>query len=79
MSKHKLRTPEQVREDFANKGISIAEWARQHGYSSNLVFEVLSGRKKCIRGQSHQIAVRLGIKHGEIATAKDIGLRKLAA
>lgn len=66
------RSPEDVRAEFQRKGISIAGWAAAHGFSTNLVFEVLAGRKKCIRGQSHRIAVMLGLKEGEIANPGDI-------
>lgn len=61
-----LRTPEEIRDDFKHKGLSISQWATANGYSTNLVFEVLSGRKKAVRGQSHKIAVALGLKEGEI-------------
>ncbi len=60
------RTAEEVRAEFQRKGISISAWAIANGFSSNLVFEVLSGRKKAMRGQSHKIAVALGMKEGEI-------------
>lgn len=61
-----LRTPDEVRAEFKRKGISIAAWAAANGFSSQMVFEVLGGRKKCSRGQSHKIAVLLGLKAGEI-------------
>lgn len=61
-----LRTPDQVRKQFADKGISIASWAVANGFSYNLVLEVLAGRKKGIRGESHRIAVKLGLKEGTI-------------
>lgn len=61
-----LKTAEQAREEFDRKGVAVAEWARQNGFSRNLVYGVLSGSKKCFRGQSHKIAVLLGMKHGEI-------------
>ncbi|WP_311057023.1 hypothetical protein [Pseudomonas aeruginosa] len=32
------------------------------------MFEVLGGRKKCVRGQAHEIAIKLGLKAGEICT-----------
>lgn len=60
------RTADDVRADFARKGVSITQWATLNGFSPNLVFEVLGGRKKAIRGQSHNIAVALGLKSGEI-------------
>lgn len=66
------RSPEDVRAEFQRKGISIAGWATAHGFNTNLVFEVLAGRKKGIRGQSHRIAVMLGLKEGEIANPGDI-------
>lgn len=65
------RTAEQIRADFQRKGVSISAWALANGFSTNLVFEVLAGRKKALRGQSHKIAVALGMKDGEIVN--DIG------
>jgi len=67
----KLKTPEAVRAEFERKGISIAEWARQHSVSRTLVYEILAGsqRRTCRRGQSHRIAVLLGIKAGELVTS----------
>ena len=63
---NKLKTPEQARAWFDHKGLSIAAWARDHGVGRSLVYEVLAGRKKCKRGDSHKVAVLLGLKHGEI-------------
>jgi gp16 family phage-associated protein len=62
----KLRTPDQARDALKAKGISITQWAIANKYSPNLVYEVLGGRKKCVRGQAHEIAVKLGLKQGEI-------------
>ncbi|WP_339665839.1 DNA-binding protein [uncultured Pseudomonas sp.] len=67
-----IRTPEQVREELANKGISVSKWAAANGFSVNLVFEVLAGRKQGIRGQSHNIAVKLGLKEGEVVEEHQI-------
>ena len=36
--------------------------ARARGFSAELTRMVLLGKRKCLRGQSHQIAVALGIK-----------------
>lgn len=60
------RTPQEARADLSRKGISISQWAASNGFSGPLVFEVLNGKRKCIRGQSHNIAVALGLKEGEI-------------
>jgi gp16 family phage-associated protein len=67
-----LRTSRDVRDEFQRKGVSVAAWARANGFETNLVFEVLSGRKKGVRGQSHKIAVKLGLKAGEIVEDCDI-------
>ena len=63
-----LRTPEQARAELRRKGVSITQWAMSNGYSPNLVFEVLSGRRNPTLGQTHRIAVSLGLKAGEIVT-----------
>jgi gp16 family phage-associated protein len=67
------RTAPDLRWVFERLGVSIADWARMNGFSSALVYQVLAGRKRCLRGQSHQIAVRLGLKDGCIGTVADIG------
>ncbi len=73
-----VRTSEEVRAEFRRKGISISQWAIANGFSPNLVYEVLAERRNPTRGQTHRIAVTLGLKDGEIvpgdklATAIDI-------
>lgn len=62
----KVKTHHQARAEFGRKGLSIAKWARDQQVSRSLVYEILAGRKKCLRGQSHKIAVLLGMKLGEI-------------
>lgn len=57
-----LRTPEQVRGYFAQSGVSIADWARARGFSVVLTRMVAAGQRKCLRGQSLQIAIALGMK-----------------
>lgn len=56
-----LKTREEVQAWFQSQGISIADWAMEHGFSAALTREVIKGRR-CIRGQSHHIAVALGMK-----------------
>ncbi len=64
-----ILTTEQARENFDRNGISIAEFCRQHNIpSASLVYEILKGRKRCLRGTSHNIAVLLGMKHGVVTT-----------
>lgn len=62
-----VKTPAQVREQFNRVGKPVTQWAREHGYKPNLVYEVLRGRIHGRRGMSHEIAVLLGLKEGEIA------------
>lgn len=67
-----------VRELFAENGISVAEWARERGFSTGLVYQVLEGRRKCLRGQSHKIAVELGLKRGKTMDLEELS-RQLKA
>lgn len=43
-------------------GLSVVDWANERGFAVALVYAVLSGRRKCLRGESHRIAVALGLK-----------------
>lgn len=63
---------EQKRQEFVRSGVSIRQWALAHGYPVQLVYQVLAGRKRCLRGKSHAIAVRLGLKPGVIGSVADI-------
>lgn len=51
-----------ARDRFEASGTSISEWARARGFSISLVQSVLAGKRACIRGESHAIAVALGMK-----------------
>ncbi len=75
----KLRTAAEARAELQAKGISITQWAIANQYSPNLVFEVLGGRKKCLRGQAHEIAIKLGMKEGEICANPAQALQRRAA
>lgn len=67
-----LRTPAEVRKEFAKRGLSIAEWARINGFSVALVYQVLADSRRAIRGQSHDIAVALSLKEGEEGGFSDL-------
>jgi len=60
------RTGDEARQWLAHHGVSVARWAREHGFSRELVYQVLAGQKKGVRGQSHDIAVLLGMKAGAL-------------
>ena len=69
-----LKTRAEVRQEFASRGWSISGWAKQHGYSPVLVGDILNDnernpKRKCLRGESHNIADALGLKHGVITSA----------
>lgn len=66
------RTAEDVRAEFEARGIAISEWARQNGFSATLVYQVLSGARRALRGQSHDIAVALGLKEGKFGKLNDL-------
>ena len=53
---------EQVRIEFQKKGISFSDWAKENNFSPELVYRVLKMNRLPIRGKSHKIAIKLGIK-----------------
>ena len=53
---------EAIRQQFYDHGLTVVEWARTHDFDVHLVYGVLSGRTKARRGESHRIAVALGLK-----------------
>lgn len=61
-----VKTVEEVRKEFERAGQSMTGWAQTYGYPVYLVQQVLSGRSRCLRGKSHEIAVLLGLKDGYI-------------
>lgn len=66
-----LKTRSEVRAEFARRGLSYSAWAAKYGYSANLVIAIVNDDddkpvRKCARGTSHNIAVQLGIKEGDV-------------
>lgn len=68
---HATRITEQAcqeaRERLEQQGISVKQFAQQHGLHPSTVYAVLLGQKKCLRGEAHRAAVLLGIKQTEAA------------
>lgn len=69
-----LKTRQQFREECARKGLPLASVAKRHGFNLNLFYEIVNDddanpRRKCLRGESHNIAVTIGIKAGEVSRA----------
>ncbi|WP_370870762.1 hypothetical protein [Polaromonas sp.] len=48
--------------DFRKTGVSIVDWAEAYGFNTNLVYAVIRGERKCLRGESFRIAKELGMK-----------------
>lgn len=71
----RLNSLDEVRLAFSDSGVSIAEWARLNGFSTGLVYQVLEGRRKCMRGQSYKIAIALGLRGGAPLDAETLSLR----
>jgi gp16 family phage-associated protein len=67
-----IHTKEEILHEFHLRGLSISAWAREHGFSISLVYQVLAGRRQGIRGQCHQIAVALNLKEGLIGALEDL-------
>jgi len=61
------RAGRKARAQFMRRGVAVAAWAAEQGVSASLVYQILDGQKACRRGQSHRIAVLLGMKEGELA------------
>jgi gp16 family phage-associated protein len=59
-----------VRREMAEAGISQAAWGRANGFTRQQVADVLTGRRLCLRGASHAVAVALGLKKGTIINPK---------
>jgi len=72
--KYMARTPEEVKQIFAERGLSVSGWAKRNGFSQALVYQVLSGKRNPVRGESHRIATALGLKDGVIADYDDLSV-----
>lgn len=65
-----MKTQDQVKEEFNEAGMSIRQWSVENGFAPSLVYRVLSLKKIPRRGESHDIAVLLGIKEGKLSGAE---------
>lgn len=59
---------EQVKKELRRRGVTMSAWARANGHKPQDVFDVLRGRSQGTFGEGHIIAVKLGLKDGEIVT-----------
>lgn len=67
----RVRTLKEARVAFQRSGQSVRAWALANGFSVNLVYMVLAGQRPGLRGQSHKIAVRLGVKDGVVIEGEE--------
>ncbi len=79
-----LKNRQQIRDEFAANGVSYSAWARQRGYSPNMVIAIVNDddrnpRLKCLRGDAHNIAVELGLKRGHVFKGEAGSFRLAAA
>lgn len=71
-----MQTSDQVRDLFEINGESIAQWARQRGFSPALVYRVLRGETTAVRGKTHEIAIALGIKRAPTEDERQLFLSR---
>ena len=68
------KTAEQVKREFNANGVTISRWAKDNDLSAGVVYEVLRGGRKGIRGQTHQAMKLLGILPSEAGEANTSGI-----
>ncbi len=66
MQQNQLVSHQEVKERFAREGKTVAGWARSNGVDARLTATILKEERACRSGQSHKIAVLLGLKDGVI-------------
>jgi gp16 family phage-associated protein len=62
-----IRTAAQAKAWLEQQGKSVQEFARENSVDPATTYQILSGRKKGRRGESHKVAVLLGMKIGVIS------------
>lgn len=64
-----MLTPDQFKQKLLAQGLTVSQWARNHGYTPRQASIVLNGQSKARYGIGHEIAVKMGIKDGTIEDA----------
>lgn len=67
-----LRTAADAKAELHRKGISVTGWAQANNVSPFVVFQLLAGKVKGMRGDAHRAAVLLGMKAGEVIADEQI-------
>lgn len=68
-----LRTKEEAKAWLDSRGLSVAEFAREHGLKAHTVFDIFRGKRIGRRGEAHNAAIALGMKQGVIRTVRKQG------
>ncbi|MDR3370693.1 DNA-binding protein [Rhodoferax sp.] len=58
----KVKTPEEAKQALYAKGITLSQFAANHGFKYRTVSEVIRGVNKGLYGEGHNVAVALGLK-----------------
>ncbi|MCB1622291.1 MAG: hypothetical protein KDI44_16310 [Thiothrix sp.] len=69
-----VNTREDVKAYFQAHGITVHGWAKRNQFSRNVVKELIYGRGKGHHGQSHHVAIALGMKLPPSEEAPDVML-----
>ena len=56
------QTREQIKAEFAARGITLTQWSAEHGFDRRSVYAVLNGFSAATHGNAHRIAIALGMK-----------------
>ena len=64
LSKPEIQTHalEEVRRAFFERGTTVTDWARRHGFAAHAVYRVINGKSRALRGTEHLVAQALGLK-----------------
>nr|WP_228775761.1 DNA-binding protein [Neisseria meningitidis] len=57
-----MLTADELKENFAQNGQTLAQWARENGFKPRDVYLVVGGQRKGNYGKGHEIAKKLGLK-----------------
>jgi len=69
------KSASEVKDILQRSGLSVSGWAKSHGFSKALVYRVLAANRVPCRGESHKIAVALGMKDGDCSDYEEVSLK----
>lgn len=61
------KTLERAKQRIYSQGKTIRQWAEENNFKALLVYRFLQGTQKGRNGESHRIAVALGVKQEEVS------------